>query len=189
MKTRTANENKWLTQATLDNEEERIYTKSVSGDGEIEDAWVEADDEEKNTWEARYGNEEVKKAKAQKLQELEEYDNSTAVNEFFVNGKSCWLDKATRNSLRYRLEIAQNEKDAGNIETFMKLASLTFNGKSYVITDPGMALLLLRALEVYAAQCYDITAAHRRMIAGFKDVETVRNYKFEGYPEKLRFNL
>ena len=54
MKERIAKENQWLTNATLDNEAERIFVKKVSGYGDLDALFRDATQEEKDKWEAEH---------------------------------------------------------------------------------------------------------------------------------------
>ena len=47
------------------------------------------------------------RAKANKIAELEAYDASENVNSFSVDGKTMWLDAATRQQLRISLDAMQ----------------------------------------------------------------------------------
>ena len=47
------------------------------------------------------------RAKASKIAELEAYDASEEVNSFSVDGKTMWLDAATRQQLRISLDAMQ----------------------------------------------------------------------------------
>ena len=48
---------------------------------------------------------------------------------------------------------------------------------------------MLYALEVYASECYDVTARHEANIAELDNIEMVDAYDYTvGYPQKLVFN-
>ena len=51
MKTRTAPEGFWLTQASLQDEDSRIFVKEVSGYGDIDALYTLWSDEQKAAWE------------------------------------------------------------------------------------------------------------------------------------------
>lgn len=107
------------------------------------------------------------------------YDSSSEVNCFYMQGKSMWLDKATRAGLMLRF---QAEQVMGNEST-----TLWYGGEQYEIPLLG-AFQMLYALEVYASQCYDNTQRHLDNIANLETIEEVEAYDYkEGYPEKLEF--
>ena len=59
MKERTAKKGKWLTNATVENEAERIFVKKVAGYGDLDNLFRDATQEEKDKWEAEHPAEEV----------------------------------------------------------------------------------------------------------------------------------
>jgi hypothetical protein len=58
------------------------------------------------------------KEKNKKIQNIKDYDKSDSVNVFYVNGKSAWLDKATRVGLVNSLNM---EKSAGKEKSVLYL--------------------------------------------------------------------
>lgn len=118
-------------------------------------------------------------ARVEKLRELERYDSSPSVNEFYMNGASLWLDKATRVGLALRFDA---EVAAGLTET-----TLWANSVSYTLSLE-MARGLLNALEMYASACYDNTQKHSANIKALVTIDEIAAYNFTtGYPEKLQF--
>lgn len=59
MKEIIAQDGHWLTQATINNDTERIFVKSVSGFGDIENLFAEWSDEQKAEWEREHPQEEI----------------------------------------------------------------------------------------------------------------------------------
>ena len=116
-------------------------------------------------------------AKSRKLAEIEAYDQSDAVNSFTLGGQSMWLDAMTRQQLRTSIEAYQ----AQGIETVTKW----FGGAQF--TFPTAAwLLMLNALEVYAAEALNVTEAHRAAVAALDTIEAVEEYDYTtGYPQQL----
>lgn len=119
------------------------------------------------------------RAKRDKKREIEHYDSSSSVNEFYVNDVPMWLDKTTRTGLmlRFNSELAMGRENTtlwyGNISVPLQL---------------NVAVQMLYALEVYASACYDNTQSHYAAVDAFGTIEEVENYDYRvGYPEKLRF--
>ena len=119
------------------------------------------------------------RAKRDKKREIEHYDSSSEVNEFYVNDVPMWLDKTARTGLmlRFNSELAMKHQDTtlwyGNISIPLQL---------------NTAVQMLYALEVYASACYDNTQLHYANVDKLETIEEVENYDFRnGYPEKLRF--
>ena len=119
--------------------------------------------------------------KSQKLKQIVDYDNSSEVNSFYINGLSAWLDKATRVGLANSIAI---EKAAGKTET-----TLYLNGIALTI-DIEQAQQILATLELYALDCYRKTEEHKATINALSIIEDVEKYDITlGYPEKLQFEL
>lgn len=122
-------------------------------------------------------------AAAQKLvlAEIEKHDTSSAVNGFMLNGQRVWLDKATRVGLMNSTTIA----DAmGQPTTTLWL------GDAKLVVECDKAIQLLSALEMYALECFNVTAAHKKAVAEMSTVEEVLGYDYTaGYPEVLTMNV
>ena len=118
------------------------------------------------------------RAKANKIAELEAYDDSE-VNSFSVNGKDMWLDHDLRQQLRISLDALSQ---AGR-ETVTKW----FDGIEY--TYPiDVWYYMLGLVEVYASDALNVTEAHKAAINALESIEEVEAYEFTtGYPLKLAF--
>lgn len=118
-------------------------------------------------------------AAAQKmvLAEIEKHDTSCAVNGFILNGQRVWLDKATRVGLMNSTTIA---KAMGQPTTTLWL------GDAKLVVECDKAIQLLSALEMYALECFNVTAAHKKAVAGLTTLEAVLGYDFKaGYPQMV----
>ena len=125
-------------------------------------------------------------AKSKKKLEIQRYDKSSEVNEFFVNGISLWLSKEDRTGLKLRFE---SELAAGKTTT-----TLWGNGVQFPLSlvnedgSTGLAFQMLYALELYASACYDNTQSHLSVVDKLETTEEVEFYDFKvGYPDKLNF--
>ena len=122
-------------------------------------------------------------AAAQKmvLAEIEKHDTSSAVNGFILNGQRVWLDKATRVGLMNSTTIA---KGMGQTTTTLWL------GDVKLVVECDKAIQLLSALEMYALECFNVTAAHKKAVAEMGTVEEVLGYDYKkGYPEMLEMSV
>lgn len=122
-------------------------------------------------------------AAAQKmvLAQIDRHDTSSAVNAFILNGKRVWLDKATRVGLMNSTTIA---KGMGQATTTLWM------GETKMVVPCDKAIQLLSALEMYALECFNTTAAHRKAVAQMATVEEVLTYDYtDGYPEMLVMNV
>ena len=122
-------------------------------------------------------------AAAQKmvLAEIEKHDTSPSVNGFMLNGQRVWLNKDTRVGLMNSTSIA---KAMGK-----KTTTLWFGGMQIEV-NCDKAIGLLSALEMYALECFNVTAAHKKAVAEMSTVEEVLAYDYTaGYPEVLMMNV
>lgn len=123
----------------------------------------------------------LEQAKMDKIAEITAYDKSSAVNAFYLNGEQHWLDF----NLRDRV-FAGNERIAykGREET-----SLWLDGKCFVMPIAA-AQDLICTIEVYAKDCYNVTATHQAEVNKLTTIEEVEAYDYKtGYPEKLNLKV
>ena len=63
-------------------------------------------------------------------------------------------------------------------------------GDVKLVVECDKAILLLSALEMYALECFNVTAAHKKAVAEMSTVESVLGYDYTaGYPEVLMMNV
>ena len=116
----------------------------------------------------------LQRAKEAVLAAIEAYDTSSSVNGFILNGERVWLDKATRVGLMNSTQIV---KAMGQ-----KTTTLWFGGMQIEV-NCDKAIGLLSALEMYALECFNVTAAHKKAVAELNTVEEVLGYDYtKGYP-------
>ena len=126
-------------------------------------------------------SEKLEQAKVEKIAEITAYDTSDKVNGFVLNGAVVWLDKATRVGLMNSTTIA---KAMGQATTTLWL------GDTKLEVGCDMAIQLLSALEMYALECFNVTAAHKKAVAELTDIGEVLSYDYtKGYPEKLSMEV
>ena len=115
------------------------------------------------------------------LHYIDVYDSSSAVNSFVLNGMEVWLDKVTRIGLMNSTTIA---KAAELDETTLWLGDIE------LVVDCDKAIHLLSALEMYAMECFNVTAAHKKAVSELDNIEGVLTYDYKsGYPEKLKMEV
>ena len=112
---------------------------------------------------------------------IEKYDASSSVNSFLLNGMDVWLDKVTRMGLMNSTTIA---KAAGQEKTTLWLGSYQLE------VECDKAIQLLSALEIYALECFNVTASHKAEVNKLDNIDAVLTYDYrEGYPEKLNMEV
>lgn len=123
----------------------------------------------------------IEQAKVNKIAEIIAYDTSSSVNGFMLNGLLVWLDKATRVGLMNSTTIA---KAAGQETTTLWLGGLK------LVVDCDKAIKLLSALEMYALECFNVTASHKAAVGELKTIEDVKVYDYKtGYPKMLEMSV
>lgn len=119
----------------------------------------------------------LKNAINSKIEEITKYDVSTNVNGFLYNGNTYWLDKDTRVGLMNSTKIL---KEAGEITASLWLNNL------HVVLPVDDIIDKLSQLEVYALECYNVTAQHKVAVSELQTIEEVQAYDItSGYPTKL----
>lgn len=121
----------------------------------------------------------VAEAKENKLKELEDYDKSNAVNEFILNGNPMWIELELRKSVAHDLNVLK----AKGIKNY------TFWNGSTPIGLPVSAFeSILNDEELYALECFNVTASHKANIEKLETIDDINAYDFTvGYPDKLTF--
>lgn len=142
-------------------------------EGEIQKAFVE--------FSAKMDALKLKQAKADKIAEITAYDTSSSVNGFILNGLLVWIDKATRVGLMNSTTIA---KAAGQKTTTLWLGGIK------LVVDCDKAIQLLSALEMYALECFNLTASHKQSVSEMMTIEEVEAYDYKaGYPKMLEMSV
>lgn len=127
------------------------------------------------------GAEPLEYMKKTMLHYIDVYDSSSAVNSFVLNGMEVWLDKATRVGLMNSTTIA---KASGQKTTTLWLGGLK------LVVDCDKAIQLLSALEMYALECFNVTASHKATVGELNTIEEVEAYNYKtGYPKMLEMSV
>ena len=126
-------------------------------------------------------SEKLEQAKVEKIAEITAYDTSDKVNGFVLNGAVVWLDKATRVGLMNSTTIA---KASGQETTTLWLGGMK------LVVDCDKAIQLLSALEMYALECFNVTASHKQAVSDLTTIEDVEAYDYKaGYPKMLEMSV
>lgn len=112
------------------------------------------------------------------IDKITKYDVSENVNLFYLKGNPMWLNDIKRTSL---IKSTNIRKSQGAITTVLWDDD---NNKYDIPVD--MALNMLNTLEMYALDCYNMTAQHKKNISEMDSIEDVLNYDYmAGYPKIL----
>ncbi len=119
--------------------------------------------------------------RAEVIKEITAYDVSSSVNGFLLNGSLVWLDKETRVGLMNSTSIL---KASGMEETVLWL------GETPISINCDLAIQLLSALELYALECFNKTAEHRKNVLELQTIDEILAYDYtQGYPEMLSMTV
>ena len=133
-------------------------------------------------WKLYHKNEyNIDKIRGKILYKLSNYDRSSEVNSFYVGNIETWITRDTRISLMNSTQILKN--------VGQETTTLWLNNTPYTLACDQL-IQMLHQLEVYALQCYNVTAQHKANIDNITNIEDLKNYDYKiGYPEKLTFNI
>lgn len=137
--------------------------------------------QEYEAWKQKWAEKALTIAKRAKIAEIIAYDTSDNVNGFVLNGLLVWLDKATRVGLMNSTNIA---KATGQQTTTLWLKGIK------LVVDCDKAIQLLSALEMYALECFNVTASHKAAVNELKTIGEVEAYDYKkGYPKMLEMSV
>lgn len=123
--------------------------------------------------------EKLQRAKVEKLLQIDNYDSSSNVECFFINGVPMWLGHELRQQIKTSVEAY---KTNGNTEV-----TKIFNGMEFTFPCDTW-LSMLAALEIYAAEALNTTERHKIAVNACTTVQEVIDYDYTaGYPAKLGF--
>lgn len=119
--------------------------------------------------------------KRNKLREIDVYDISENVNGFFLGDTLLWLDKDTRTGLVNTLNSA--------VIVGRENVNIWFSGL-YITLNIDEARQMLAALEIYATDCYNVTAQHKVQVNALETIEAVDAFDVSAdYPQRPVFNI
>lgn len=123
----------------------------------------------------------LREAKDNKINEIDNYDNSDSVNGIIVNGVQLWIPADKRAILKASVDAY---KTLG-INPITKV----WEGVEYTATADDW-LRMIATVEVYASECYNTTARHKAAVEAMTTVEDVNAFDVTvGYPAMPEFNV
>lgn len=119
-------------------------------------------------------------AKREMIQNINDYDCSSSVNGFTINGNiNGWLTPEERSNYKSSIDAAK----LLNIETLQ-----FFIGDLLLTITPAQAELMLAQIQLYADQCYIVTKEHKIAVEALDSIEAVDAFDFTAdYPMMLNF--
>lgn len=124
---------------------------------------------------------DIESWKAIRRKQIKGYDQTEKVNCFYLSGLPLWLDKATRVGL---VNSISAEKREGNEVTDLWFESIMIQ---LPVDD---ALAKLDKIELYAKNCYNVTASHIAEIEQIDNLEELQQYDITAeYPPFLELQI
>jgi hypothetical protein len=124
----------------------------------------------------------LEQAKDSKIAELMAYDNSDAVNQFYLGEYPLWLDFDERERLKAQIESRLRLGYQTMTKTYEGLPAVTFPLSAWQVMSDQ--------LEAYAGDCQEVTNGHKSAINSLLTVQAVEEYDFTvGYPPRLVFKV
>ena len=122
----------------------------------------------------------LEEAKAEMIQRIDEYDQSSNVNGFTVNNEiEGWLTADERSNYRSSIESSE----------LLSIDTISFYIDDYLMeVSTQDAKYMLAQIQLYADQCFMVTKQHKIEVEVHENIEDVDRYEYtRGYPPKLNF--
>lgn len=131
----------------------------------------------------------LEKAKKEKLAAILAYDTSDKVNGFILNGMLIPWSKNDPNSPNVEKRMGLRQNIADKVALGEKNISIWLKGMSFTMPC-AQAEVLMRSIENYAYECFNVTAAHKKAVSELTTIEEVEAYDYKaGYPKMLEMSV
>ena len=131
----------------------------------------------------------LEQAKSEKIAEITAYDTSSAVNGFILNGMLIPWSKDDPNSPNVDKRMGLRQNIADKIALGEENISIWLKGMSFTMPC-AQAEVLMRSIENYAYECFNVTASHKAAVGELKTIEEVEAYDYKtGYPKMLEMSV
>lgn len=123
----------------------------------------------------------LEQAKLTKTREIKEYNSSSNVDGFYLNGVKHWLTLDERKAAELSTKA--------HITLGHETTEQCLGGVFYTIPCESL-IYMLAELEIYALECLNHAKRQEAEVMAMTDIEAVEKYDVtKGYPEMLRFEL
>lgn len=137
----------------------------------------------------KYEGKTLEEAKEMLLEEIDAYDKSSAVNGFYLNGMLIPWSKNDPNSPNVEKRMGLRQNIADKVALGEENISIWMKGMSFTMPC-AQAEMLMRSIENYAYECFNVTAAHKKAVSELTSIEEVEKYDITaGYPAQLRMEV
>ena len=123
----------------------------------------------------------LEQAKLTKTREIKEYNSSSNVDGFYLNGVKHWLTLDERKAAELSTKA--------HITLGHETTEQCMGGVFYTIPCESL-IYMLAELEIYALECLNHAKRQEAEVMSMTDIEAVEKYDVtKGYPEMLKFEL
>lgn len=137
----------------------------------------------------KYEGKTLEEAKEILLAEIDAYDKSSAVNGFYLNGMLIPWSKDDPSSPNVDKRMGLRQNIADKVALGEENISIWMKGMSFTMPC-AQAEMLMRSIENYAYECFNVTAAHKKAVSELNSIEEVEKYDITaGYPAQLRMEV
>lgn len=131
----------------------------------------------------------LEQAKMDKIAEITAYDTSDKVNGFMLNGMLIPWSKNDPNSPNVDKRMGLRQNIADKIALGEENIAIWLKGMSFTMPC-AQAEVLMRSIENYAYECFNVTAAHKVAVSELTSIEEVEAYDYKaGYPKMLEMSV
>lgn len=137
----------------------------------------------------KYEGKTLEEAKEILLAEIDAYDKSSAVNGFYLNGMLIPWSKDDPSSPNVDKRMGLRQNIADKVALGEENISIWMKGMSFTMPC-AQAEMLMRSIENYAYECFNVTAAHKVAVSELTSIEEVEKYDITaGYPAQLKMEV
>ena len=133
--------------------------------------------------------EKLEQAKVDKIAEIAAYDTSDKVNGFILNGMLIPWSKNDPNSPNVEKRMGLRQNIADKVALGEENIAIWLKGMSFTMPC-AQAEVLMRSIENYAYECFNVTASHKQAVSELTTIEEVEAYDYKaGYPKMLEMSV
>lgn len=137
----------------------------------------------------KYEGKTIEEAKEMLLAEIDAYDKSSTVNGFYLNGMLIPWSKDDPSSPNVDKRMGLRQNIADKVALGEENISIWMKGMSFTMPC-AQAEMLMRSIENYAYECFNVTAAHKKAVSELTSIEEVEKYDITaGYPAQLKMEV
>ena len=144
---------------------------------------------EYEAWKQKWAEKALVLAKKAKIAEIAAYDTSDKINGFILNGMLIPWSKNDPNSPNVEKRMGLRQNIADKVALGEENIAIWLKGMSFTMPC-AQAEVLMRSIENYAYECFNVTASHKQAVSELTTIEEVEAYDYKaGYPKMLEMSV